>query len=136
VHFACHASQNIGDPSASALILHDGPLTVLDMAGLQIPHGELAFLSACETAGGGAALPDESIHLAAALQAVGFRHVIATFWPVYDALAPSVTKAFYEGLARERTTANTGQLLHEAVRRLRARAPTPAAWAPYAHFGP
>lgn len=135
VHFACHGSQQLDNPSTSALILHDHPLTVLDLAGLHMTGGELAFLSACETAGGGA-LPDESIHLAAALQVIGFRHVAATFWPVYDAPAPIVTEYIYDRLSRAGTATDTGRLLHEATRELRTLGHPPIIWAPYAHFGP
>jgi CHAT domain-containing protein len=39
---------------------------------------ELAFLSACHTATGSPRGLDEAIHLAAAMQLLGYRHVIAT----------------------------------------------------------
>jgi CHAT domain-containing protein len=97
---------------------------------------ELGFLSACQTAGGGAALADEAIHLAAALQVNGFRQVIATLWPLYDAVAPEVTKQVYAGLSAGTTDA--GRLLHDAVQALRADRGKglPAIWAPYVHIGP
>jgi hypothetical protein len=118
VHFACHGTQNLGDPSHSALLLYDHPLAVLDTAGLDLADAEFAFLSACQTAGGGAVLADEAIHLAAALQASGFRQVIATLWPLYDAVAPEVPEQVYVRLATS-GGADAGPLLHDAVRALR-----------------
>ena len=64
------------------------------MAGLRLT-GELAFLSACDTAAGSVTLPDEAIHLAAAVQAAGYRHVVATLWQIGDDVAPSLTETVY-----------------------------------------
>lgn len=135
VHFACHGTQDPEQPSHSGVALRDGTLTVLDIAGLRLPDAELAFLSACRTASIGAALTDEAIHLAAALHTTGFRHVVATLWPVYDVVAPEVTRLFYEGLAAARDPAES---LHRAVRRLRddGNSALPGVWAPYVHLGP
>ncbi|HEV2375461.1 MAG TPA: CHAT domain-containing protein [Streptosporangiaceae bacterium] len=137
VHFACHGQQDLLQPSQGALLLHDGPLTVLEVARQRHINAELAFLSACQTAVGGA-LPDEAIHLAASLQVTGFRHVIATLWPIHDALAPQVTNDVYTGLAAGRDVSAIGDLLHQAVRRLRnaGNVTMPALWAPYIHIGP
>ncbi|WP_105969180.1 CHAT domain-containing protein [Streptomyces geranii] len=138
VHFACHGHQDLADPSRNALLLADEPLTVLDLARLRPARAELAYLSACRTAAGGAALPDEAIHLASSLRLAGFRHVVATLWPIYDAVAPQVTKDVYEALAAGDGTSGTAELLHAAVRRLRSAVnrPSPAVWAPYVHIGP
>ncbi|WP_181647108.1 CHAT domain-containing protein [Streptomyces sp. WAC00263] len=68
VHLACHGRQRPDDPARSGVVLHDGTLTVVDIAQLQLQNAELCFLSACSTATGSPQLPDESIHLAAALQ--------------------------------------------------------------------
>ncbi|WP_396229726.1 CHAT domain-containing protein, partial [Frankia sp. CpI1-P] len=32
VHFACHGQQDLDEPSRNAVLLHDEPLTVLDVA--------------------------------------------------------------------------------------------------------
>lgn len=51
VHFASHGQQV--DPGFdSGLILYDGRLQVSDLIRQQVPVGQLAFLSACETARG------------------------------------------------------------------------------------
>ncbi|MFC6092234.1 CHAT domain-containing protein [Saccharothrix lopnurensis] len=152
-HFACHGGQDPRDPSTGALYLRDGPLTVLDVAGLDLAHAELAYLSACRTAVGGTTLPDESIHLAAALQLAGYRHVIATLWTVADRTAVEVATAVYSALlgdagphdagagagprAADLDLTGTAHVLHRTVRALRDAAPRdPTRWAPYIHSGP
>ncbi|KQC37199.1 hypothetical protein UK82_17350 [Frankia sp. ACN1ag] len=137
MHFACHGQQDLDEPSRNAVLLHDEPLTVLDVARLGAVDAELAFLSACATASGGATLPDEAIHLASSLQTAGFRHVIATLWPIYDAVAPQVGQDVYQALADAGQTRDLAALLHQAVRRLRDRddSRSPLVWAPYVHIG-
>ena len=137
VHFACHGTQDPADPSAGSLLLYDRPLSVLDVIGLNHGNAELAFLSACQTANSGVTLADESIHLASALQVAGFRHIVATLWPLYDAPAPIVTESVYAGLAASGDASGTARLLHDAVQVLRNQHNLPPAiWAPYLHIGP
>jgi CHAT domain-containing protein len=57
-------------------------LTISDLSKLNIKHGFLAFLSACETAQGSTDQPDQAMHLAAAMFFAGFKSVIATMWSV------------------------------------------------------
>jgi CHAT domain-containing protein len=79
VHLACHGSQRPEDPTESAFRLADGPLRMADLIEQRDPGPrELAFLSACHTATGSPRGLDEAIHLAAAMQLLGYRHVIAT----------------------------------------------------------
>ncbi|WP_427925519.1 CHAT domain-containing protein [Streptomyces sp. cg40] len=44
----------------------------------------LAFLSACDTFTAGDVVPDECLTVGSAPQLTGYRHVIATQWPVCD----------------------------------------------------
>lgn len=136
VHFACHAAQDSADPEASAFNLYDGPLTIADVAELNLADAELAYLSACQTAAGMPGLADEMIHLAAAVQLAGFRHLIATSWNVEDTAAASMSDHFYAELAAAGGAAQAGKALHRAVRTLRDHDPTePARWASHVHFG-
>ncbi len=140
VHFACHAGQNLADPGKGALYLHDRPLTVTDLARLDLATPELAVLSGCRTAVGGTELPDEAIHLAAALLLGSFRHVISTLWPIGDDSARALTDELYARLGDAGGRihpARTPQALHHAVLAARRRAPdAPLAWASHVHFGP
>ncbi|AOS61846.1 CHAT domain-containing protein [Actinoalloteichus hymeniacidonis] len=138
-HFACHGGHDPRDPSTGALHLWDGPLTVLDVAELRLERAELAYLSACSTATGGTTLPDEAIHLAAALQLAGYRHVIATLWNIPDRTAPEVTATLYTALRDSGglRLRDTARVLHDAVRALRSAAPRdPSIWAAHIHSGP
>ncbi|QIJ61004.1 CHAT domain-containing protein [Streptomyces sp. JB150] len=139
-HFACHGMQDLGRPSRGALILHDGPLTLRDIANLRLPHARFAFLSACETSRGGIVLADEAISFAAALQLAGFPDVIGTLWSIDDTLAPDVAGLVYEDLScppRPGTSPDPAAALHAAVRAVRAEHPRAVTrWAPYVHVGP
>jgi CHAT domain-containing protein len=138
VHFARHGSQDLDDPSTGGLELYDRPLTVTDL-GRQAHHNEFAFLSACKTATGGAALPDEAITLAAALHFTGFRHVIATLWSVGDRTSADVAAAVYADLAAGGVlhAGRSAEALHHAVRDLRARSGDDlTTWMPFVHIGP
>jgi hypothetical protein len=142
VHYSCHGVSDLRDPSASHLLLADyrsRPLTVLDLSRARL-DGDLAFLSSCTTARSGAGLPDEPIHLAAACLLAGYRHVIATLWPIDDADAVRVTRSVYTALAAGGAPPRldaTAPAVHHATRQLRALYPQqPSRWAPHIHTGP
>ncbi|MFJ4950515.1 CHAT domain-containing protein [Streptomyces sp. NPDC088760] len=138
-HIACHGSQDLSAPTRAGLHLHDGVLTLAELAtARRTGPGELAYLSACETAMGGADVPDEAVTLAHALQFTGYRHVVATLWSVEDTAATRTAEAFYTGLTRtaEPDPARAAEALHHAVRALRARMPhAPGRWASHIHVG-
>ncbi|MCM3920210.1 CHAT domain-containing protein [Frankia sp. AiPs1] len=135
-HFACHGTAELSDPSNSRLLLADHqtrPLTVVEVARLRLHDAELAFLSACETARPGARLTDEAIHLASAFQLAGYRHVIATLWPVGDRPAVEIAADIY---ARVDATGDVAGAVHAATRDLRRRWPgRPSVWASHVHAG-
>jgi CHAT domain-containing protein len=138
VHLSCHAYQNLTSPSRGGLRLYDGVLRIADISTAQY-GGEFVFLSACQTATGGVALPDEAISVAAALQFAGFRHVVATLWSVYDAAAAEVAERFYADLTTEGELIPTrsAYALHLAVRGQRDLHRTrPSWWTPFIHLGP
>lgn len=139
VHFACHAGGDLSAPSDAHLRLHDGPLSVGDLLGLDTRGGELAFLSGCETARGGARLADEVIHVGSAFQLAGFRHVVATLWPAHDRIGPELVRDFYGELAtaEKLTGPAVSTALHRATLQLRDQLPSmPSLWAPFIHLGP
>jgi CHAT domain-containing protein len=138
LHLACHAYQDHDDSARSAFALWDGPVTLADLAALRTVPAELAFLSACQTAAGDTRLPDEAIHLAAAMQLLGYRHVIATLWTIADSPAPYVADTVYAQLTGKGSADASGaaRALHHAVEALRtARPVSPLLWAPYIHIG-
>lgn len=140
-HFACHGIQDISDPSAGHLCLYDGPLSIEEIAALRLQQTELAFLSACETSRGGAALADEAITLATAFHLAGYRHVIGTLWSISDELAPAAADHVYGILSCPGEPGidarKAGLALDTAVLALRDDCPLkPWLWAPYVHTGP
>lgn len=80
LHMACHGYQDAANAVASGFCLRDGNLTVERLMRLDLGDALLAVLSACETAKGHEAQPDQMVHLAAAMLFVGFRSVIGTMW--------------------------------------------------------
>ena len=145
VHFACHARTDLDDPSQSALLLadhRDHPLTVANLSALRLGRAELAVLSACSTAMTGTRLPDEPIHLSAACQLAGYRHVIATLWPLNDAIAADATGIIYRDLATADGSASldadrAAAATHHATRALRHQLrDQPSLWATLTHTGP
>ncbi|KAG8771760.1 hypothetical protein FRC12_003429 [Ceratobasidium sp. 428] len=139
VHFACHGSQNKLEPMKSALHLHDKDLDLLTIARTRLENAQFAFLSACQTATGDAALPDESIHLAAGLLMAGYPTVIATMWSISDADAPLVAGKVYESLLENGVpnSRKAAKALHKAVASLRESIGVDefARWVPYIHIG-
>jgi tetratricopeptide (TPR) repeat protein len=141
-HFACHGGIDQDQPQQSGLLLADGRLTIDELSRQELPPGSarLAFLSACDTGSPSAALPDEAITMAAALQIAGFHHVIATLWPIRDAIAAETARNFYQALIASRGDQPAGapaaaDALHAAVRHLRSDHADPADWAAYIHCG-
>jgi CHAT domain-containing protein len=80
LHLACHGHQDPEDPLTSGFSLQDGRLTLAQLMDVSTPNAQLAYLSACETAGTDWNQPDEALNLAATMLFVGFKSVIATMW--------------------------------------------------------
>ena len=139
VHFSCHGSQDLRDPSRGGVHLNDTVLTIADIAAIHRDEPGFAFLSACQTAVGGLDNPDEVITLAAALQNAGWQHVIGTLWTVLDSAATRITRYTYHALVvgGRLDPSRAAQALHRAVHNLRDEEPdTPSTWVPFVHIGP
>jgi CHAT domain-containing protein len=140
VHLACHGLQSDSDPTQSAFSLHDGKLTLSKLMSQALPHAELAFLSACQTASGDQELPEEAVHLAAGMLNVGYKSVIGTMWSIGDRHATMVAGKFYEVMKDQITAGGKLQpayALHEATQHLRKNIGVNELlnWIPFVHFG-
>ncbi|KEP46822.1 aromatic di-alanine and TPR containing protein [Rhizoctonia solani 123E] len=139
VHFACHAHQNVKDPTMSGFYLHNGTLDLSVINQRSFRNKGLAFLSACETATGDEKLPDEAIHLASGMLMAGYPSVIATMWSVADNDAPFVADKVYAQLMRDMKIGNgeAGRALHYAIAGLREKVGEKefGRWVPYIHIG-
>ncbi|KAG1830018.1 CHAT domain-containing protein [Suillus variegatus] len=102
-HLACHGTQSMDEPFKSAFLMHDQPLSLLDIAQMDLSQHQFAFLSACETAVSTFTTPDEVIHLAAGLQFAGVKSVVRTLWKVDDNTVQRLVEAFYTNLCGDGT---------------------------------
>jgi CHAT domain-containing protein len=80
LHLACHGHQDQNNPLNSGFELEDGRLTLGQIMRLNTPHAQLAYLSACDSAGMDETRPDEGLNLVGTMIFVGFRSVIGTMW--------------------------------------------------------
>jgi CHAT domain-containing protein len=136
-HFACHASTDFVIPSNGGLHLYDATLTLPDISRLQLTDAELAYLSACSTANRGIRHTDESINLASAFQLAGFKHVIATLWPLNDNIAATAARSFYRELPSSASADEASISVHNVITQLRTDYPDhPDLWAGMVHSGP
>jgi CHAT domain-containing protein len=141
VHLACHGIQDdSGDPTKSAFCLYDGRLELSRLIAMSNESAELAVLSACQTAKGDEKLPEEAVHLAAAMLAAGFKSVVATMWSIADEDGPILADALYVALKRQLEMGagiQVGRALHDAVEELRRKVGEDsfARWVPFVHFG-
>lgn len=147
LHFAGHGDQPPKRGAHGVLMTHDfhqtGPVSMADIARLDLSHADLAFLSACETARGDAALADESVHVAGALHMVNFTHTIGTRWVTGDYASAEISDYFYRYLREVQRRTETiehsdvAAALHTAMIRLYHEcAHLPLVWAQYVHTGP
>jgi CHAT domain-containing protein len=141
VHFACHGVQDATNPNESALLLaKSSRLTLSRLNRLSLPHAQLAFLSACQTATGDEMLVREAVHLAAGMLSAGYRGVIATMWSIMDSDAPLVADEVYAQLFKysEPDPTQAAHALHNAVKKLIKDSNGTKSfleWVPFIHIG-
>jgi CHAT domain-containing protein len=139
VHFACHGVQGMSDPTKSALLLaNKAHLSLLDMTKLSLPHAELAYLSACQTATGVEKLSEEAVHLTAGMLSAGYHGVIGTMWSIMDNDAPTVADVVYAHLLKQPNpdVTQAAFALHEAIKKLcDVEKKSFFSWVPYIHVG-
>ena len=140
-HFACHGHLgDITQPFHASFELHGGSsLTLLELIQAKLPNAELAFLSACHSAEGGFITPDETIHLAAALQFCGFRSVVGTLWAMADEDGPTISKEFYKYMFRnpgnKADFTDSAEALNVAIRAMRKNGVPLERWILFVHIG-
>ena len=141
VHFACHGVQDTTSPNESALLLaKSSRLTLSHLNRLSLPHAQLAFLSACQTATGDEMLVREAVHLAAGMMSAGYRGVIATMWLITDSDAPLVADEVYGQLFKfsEPDPTKAAHALDNAVKKLIKDSNGTKSfleWVPFIHIG-
>jgi hypothetical protein len=136
-HFACHAVADTASQVNSGLWLHDRMLRLPEIGGLRLREAELAYLSACSTANHGIRYADEVLHLGSAFHLAGFRHVIASLWPLDDTSAAEAARSFHNALPHSPVASDAAAVLRTITLSLRNKYPgRPDLWAPLIHSGP
>jgi CHAT domain-containing protein len=131
VHLACHAQFRGDNPRFSALHLADGALTVEQAEGLTLLPCTVV-LSACETAVAEQRLGDEQVGLVRAFLLAGAARVMASLWPVDDAVTAAFMAEFYVALIGGQGPAVALQTAQAAIRQ---RHPHPSFWAAFTLYG-
>jgi CHAT domain-containing protein len=135
LRFAGHAMGDLNSPSASALLMYDRPVTARDISQLELTGANIAYLSACGTAASEITLIDEAINIASGFQLAGFRHVIATPWPIRDDIAVTAAKQIWQ--AAKDAGEHAAISVDQVTRNLRHQYPGKQwIWAAYIHTGP
>lgn len=132
LHLACHAQFRGDSPRFSALHLHDGAATAEWLEGLSLPAGATVVLSACETGLADAGDGDEMVGLVRAFLIAGATRVVASLWPVDDAITATFMTHLHQRLAEGLPCALA---LADARATVRAAHPHPAHWAGFQQFG-
>jgi CHAT domain-containing protein len=144
VHLACHAIQDLLQPTRSAFCLHNGTLGLFQIIEQPSQSAEFAFLSACQTAAGDEEIPDEAVHLAAAMLLAGYRSVIATMWSINDKDGPVIAGEVYSHLLKDKVpdSSQAAYALRRAVKYFREEHLRGGvsdndffAWVPFIHIG-
>jgi CHAT domain-containing protein/tetratricopeptide (TPR) repeat protein len=131
IHLACHGQFRSDNPMFSALHLHDGPLTVELAESLSLKSG-MVVLSACETGLATLGTGDEMVGLVRAFLIAGTARVLASLWPVDDAITAEFMASFYSALCRGDSPAIALQRAQDAVR---LKHPHPFYWAAFTLHG-
>jgi CHAT domain-containing protein len=142
-HMTCGAILEHGKPFEASFRLHGGKcLSLLDIVRSQLPNAEFAFLSGCHTAElTEVSIPDEVLHLSAAMQFCGFRSVVGTMWAMADIDGPALARYFYKSVFSDETPGiryheRTAAALRDAVVRLRNKpAISLERWVNFVHYG-
>jgi tetratricopeptide (TPR) repeat protein len=141
-HISAHGITDEYTPVNGGIELADGRLTIRELLERRLPGARFAFLSACSTHHGSAAIPDETVTTAAALCIAGCEYVVATLWPVADDHAVDFAARLYGELvtAGNGTPAlhpeGTPRVIREVCLAVRDAYPQhPERWVPFASAG-
>jgi CHAT domain-containing protein len=112
---------------------------LLEISNLSLPHAQLAYLSAFQTATGDEHLSKEAVHLTAGMLLVGYHGVIGTMRSIRNDDVPKVADVVYAHLFKEPHPDPTQAAfaLHEAVKKLqnKSRGKSFLSWVLYIHVG-
>ena len=131
LHLACHAQFRGDNPMFSALHLADGALTAEAVERLRLAPCTVV-LSACDTALSGPDAGDDRVGLVRAFLVAGAARVLASLWPVDDALTETFMQRLHAALAAGQAPATA---LRSAQLALMREQPHPCHWAAFTLHG-
>ena len=131
LHLACHAQFRGDNPMFSALHLADGALTAEAVERLPLAPCTVV-LSACDTALSGPDAGDDRVGLVRAFLVAGAARVLASLWPVDDALTEVFMQRLHAALAAGQAPATA---LRSAQLALMREQPHPCHWAAFTLHG-
>ena len=112
LHLATHGSMLPEQGQRAHLELWDGGMWIDEIASLRL-GGALVTISACDGAGADTLPGNEVLSLSWAFLVAGARAVLASLWPISDAVAPELMSNFYTALHR---SGDAAQALAETQR--------------------
>ena len=131
LHLACHAQFRSDNPRFGALHLADSALTVEQVEGLRLRPCTVV-LSACDSALADEGRGDEQVGLVRAFLLAGAARVVASLWPVDDAVTANFMDVFYAHLVAGQAPAKALQAAQALVRQNH---PHPCFWAAFTLYG-
>ncbi len=131
LHLACHAEFRGDNPMFSALHLADGALTAEAVERLRLSPCTVV-LSACDTALSSPDAGDDRVGLVRAFLVAGAARVLASLWPVDDALTEVFMQRLHAALAAGQAPATA---LRTAQLALMREQPHPCHWAAFTLTG-
>lgn len=131
LHLACHAQFRGDNPMFSALHMADGALTAEAVERLPLAPCTVV-LSACDTALSGPDAGDDRVGLVRAFLVAGAARVLASLWPVDDALTEVFMQRLHAALAAGQAPAGA---LRSAQLALMREQPHPCHWAAFTLHG-
>lgn len=132
LHLACHGFFRADNPMFSALRLHDGWLTALQAAQLNLPHA-FVVLSGCETGLSQVISGDELLGLTRAFLGAGASTLVVSLWLAQDKTTATLMSALHKQLQQE--PGRAAAALRLAQRAVKAAHPHPYYWAPFILVG-
>jgi len=137
LHLAAHTAVNDETPWQSSVILpgfgSEGRLAASSIATNSFDT-RLAVLAACESGGGRILSGEGVLGLTSAFLSAGVPAVVATLWPVDDAITAQIMSRFYDELAAGHEVGDALQIARQVVRNDPATS-HPFFWAGYTLVG-
>lgn len=140
IHIASHAQMTSGRGLLAHIKLWDDDLLLDEVSALGLA-GALVVLATCDGATSEVLIGEEVLSLSRALLAAGARDVVASLWPIYDAVVHVVLERYYTYLAQGHDAPTALALAQRSLLRQDSSAPqvmsasSPLVWGSFSTMG-